>query len=144
MKDPAHELILALYTALNGNVTYSATAIPIYSLPVSWEDRPADQYVRIGEVKYDMDGSPKDGNISEGTVEIWVETFFIGKDVGSKVPMNDIANTIGGLIDQSFTLTSFTQVLGRISGMEELDYELDPAGVVFQKLITYSFIIEQN
>jgi len=144
MKDPSDELIGALYTALNGNVTYDSTSIPIYTMVVSWEDRPADQYVQLGEVKYNMNMSPKDANISEGTVEIYVDTFFIGKNVGSKVPMNDIANTIGGLIDQAFTLTSFTMTLGRVEFMEEFDYELDPSGTVFRKLITYSFIIEED
>lgn len=144
MKDPSHELLGALYTALNGNVTYNSITIPIYSMVESQEDLTADQYIQLGGVSYNMDMSPKDGNISEGTVDIYVDTFFIGKGIGSNVPKNNIANQVGQLIDQSFSLSSFTQVLGRVSGMEDFDHELDPAGTVFRKLITYSFIIEEN
>ena len=144
MKDPSQELLDALYTALNGNVSHASIATPVYTRVKEWEDRTCDQYIHMAEVRYTMDGSPKDGDLSEGTVDIFVDTFYTGKNEGSKEPMNSIANQIGQLIDQGFSLTSFTQVLGRISEMEDFDYELDPQGVVFRKLITYSFIIEQN
>lgn len=144
MKDPSDELIGALETALEGNVTYSAVAIPVYTMVKEWSERTCDQYIHLSEVRYTMDGSPKDGSISEGTVDIYVDTFFTGKNEGSKKPVNSIANQIGQLIDQSFSLSSFTMVLGRVSDMEDFDYELDPQGVVFRKLITYSFIIEED
>lgn len=144
MKDPSQELTDALYTAINGNVTYSSIATPVYTMVKEWEDRTCDQLIQLGEVRYNMDMSPKDGNISEGTVDIFVDTFFTGKNEGSKEPMNSIANQVGQLIDQALTLTSFTMVLGRVSEMEDFDYELDPQGVVFRKLITYSFIIEED
>lgn len=125
-------------------MSYNSIDTPVFTMVTEWEDRTCDQYIQLAEVRYTMDGSPKDGNISEGTVDIYVDTFYAGKNEGSKEPMNSIANQVGQLIDQGFSLTSFTMTLGRISEMEDFDYELDPAGVVFRKLITYSFIIEQN
>lgn len=143
MKDPSDELLDALYTALNGNVTYSGSAVPVYTRVVSWEDLTVERYIRVGEVRMDEDG-PKDANITKGTVDIFVDTFFTGKDEGSKVPMNAISNSSTQLIDQIFTLVNFTQVLGRVESLEDFDYKLDPQGAVFRKLITYSFIIEEN
>jgi hypothetical protein len=143
MKDPSDEILDALYTALNGNVSYSGTTVPVYTRVISWEDRPSDQYIRIGEVRMDEDG-PKDAFISVGTIDIFIDTFFTGKDEGSKVPMNAISNSSTQLIDQTFTLVSFTQVIGRVESIEDFDYELDPQGAVFRKLITYSFTIEEN
>lgn len=142
MKDPSGELILALFDALDANVSYATIDTPVYTMPVEWGDRTADQYIRLAEVVWDETG-PKDKKITEGTVDIYVDTFFTGKSSGTKVPMNSIANQVSQLIDQKFTLASFTMVVGRVESMEDLDYTLDPQGVVFEKLITYSFIIEE-
>ncbi len=145
MKDPSGELIAALYGALFPNVVYptSGPTVPVYTMPIEWEDRTIDQWIRIGEMRYDEVG-PKDAKMTEGTVDIYVDTFFTGKSGGSKVPMNNIANQISLLIDQAFTLSSFTQTLGRVESMEDFDYELDPQGTVFRKLITYKFITEET
>jgi hypothetical protein len=143
MKDPSDELLDALYTALNTNVSYGGVDVPVYTRVISWEDRPSDQYIQISEVRM-IENGPKDAKITEGTVDIFVDTFFTGKDEGSKVPMNSISNSSTLLIDTTFSLSSFTQVLGRVESLEDFDYELDPQGAVFRKLITYSFIIEEN
>jgi len=143
MKDPSDELISALYTALNGNVTYGGAAVPVYVVPVEWDDLTVERYIRIAEVRWG-DASPKDSNICDGTIDIYVDTFFTGKNAGSKKPMNSIANDASVLIHQTFSLTSFTQVLGRVESMEDFDYELDPQGLVFRKLITYQFITEET
>jgi hypothetical protein len=142
MKDPSDELISALFTAINGNVSYGGNTIPVYTFPVEWEDRTFDQYIRIAEVRWG-DASPKDSNICDGTIDILVDTFFTGKNEGSKKVMNSIANDMSVLIHQTFSLASFTQVQGRVMGMDDFDYELDPQGVVFRKLVTYQFITEE-
>ncbi len=143
MKDPSDELISALYTALNGNVTYGAVAVPVYIVPVEWGDLTVERYIRIAEVRWG-DLSPKDSNICDGTIDIYVDTFFTGKNAGTKEIMNSISNDLSVLIHQTFSLSSFTQVQGRVMDMEDFDYELDPQGYVFRKLITYQFITEEN
>jgi hypothetical protein len=143
MKDPSDVLITAIYEALNGNVSYDSVNTPVYTRIIAWEDRPADQFIQIGAVSFTEDG-PKDSNITDGTVDIYVDTFFTGKNEGSKKPMNNITNQVTQLIDQVFTLSGFTQILGRIGDVEGFDYELDPQGAVFRKLITYQFIISEN
>lgn len=143
MKDPSDELISALYTALNANVTYGGNTIPVYVIPVEWGDQTVEQYIRIAEVRWG-DLSPKDSNICDGTIDIYVDTYFTGKNEGSKKPMNSIANDASVLIHQTFTLASFTQIQGRVLDMEDFDYELDPQGTVFRKLITYQFITQET
>lgn len=142
MKDPSDVLLTALYTAIGTNVSYASVVIPAYTRVIEWGDRPCDQYIRIGEVKFISDG-PKDRYMSDGTVEIFIDTFFEGKNEGSKKAMNSISNQVAQLIDQAFTLSGFNQTRGRIQSMEDFDYELDPQGAVFQKLITYEFLIEE-
>jgi len=142
MKDPSDQLISALYTAMNANVTYASVDVPVYTKPVEWGDRPSDQYIRIGEVRWGEVG-PKDGSVCDGSIDVLVDTFFTGKSEGSKKVMNNIANQVSQLIDQSFSLADFTQVMGRVSAMEDLDYDLDDQGTAFEKLITYSFITEE-
>ena len=142
MKDPSGELIDELYDALNGNITYLSVAVPVYTRVIEWGDRSVDRYIHMAEVKW-VEMGAKDNNMCEGTVEIFVDTFFTGKNEGSKVPMNSISNSIMQLIDQSFTLTSFIQTLGRVESAEDFDYELDDQGVVFRKLIIYKFITEE-
>lgn len=143
MKDPSDEILDALYTALNTNVSYGGVDVPVYTRVISWEDRPSDQYIQISEVRM-IENGPKDAKITEGTVDIFVDTFFTGKNAGTKDAMNSISNASTQLIDSTFSLSSFTQVLGRVESLEDFDYELDPQGAVFRKLITYSFIIEEN
>ncbi len=146
MKDPSDVLLTALYAAINTNVTYDSVVVPVYTRVISWEDRPSDEFIQINEVRWGESG-PKDAFICDGTVDIFVDTFFTGKDEGSKKPMNSISNQVTLLIgarNQTLTLSGFTQVQGRIESMEDFDYELDPQGAVFRKLITYKFIIEQD
>lgn len=142
MRDPSGDIVQAIYDAINGNVTYNSVTIPVYVVPVAWEDRTCDQYIRIAEVRFTEDGA-KDLPVAKGSIDLYVTTFFTGKNEGSKVPMNSISNQVTQLIDQVFSLTnpSNIQVSGRISDIEDLDYNLDPQGVVFEKLITHEFII---
>lgn len=143
MKDPSHEILQALYDALNGNVSYNTQTIPVYTRIIEWEDRSGDQMIQLSEVTLEEDGA-KDTYISKGTVDIYIDTFYEGKNEGSWIPVNAIANSLTQLIEGVQTLTNFTQVLGRVMSIESFDYELDPAGSVFRKLITYQFIIQED
>jgi predicted type IV restriction endonuclease len=144
MKDPTDKLMTALYSALNGNVSYGGSSIPVYTRVIDWSDRTCDQYIQIADVLLDEDGT-KDAYISNGDVSIIVDTFFTGKKEGSWTPANSIASSITELIDDVIlTLSGFTQILARISRIESPDYTLDDGGIVMQKLITYSFIIQEN
>lgn len=143
MKDPSNVILQALYTALNGNVSYGGNAIPVYSRIIEWGDRTVDQMIQLAEVRLGEDGA-KDTYISRGTVDIYVDTFFTGKNEGSWVPVNAISSSISQLIDTTFTLSGFTQPVGRVESIEAFDYILDDQGVVFRKLITYQFIIQES
>jgi len=143
MKDPTSELIQEVYDALSGNVTYSGNTVPVYDRVIEYEDLTLDYYIRLGEASMTEDGS-KDKTITRGTLEVYVITFFTGKNEGTKDVKNSISNQIGQLIDQSFSLTNFTQILGRVSDITDLDYELDPQGIMFGKLITYEYIIQET
>ena len=143
MKDPTNEIVSALYDALSGNVSYSGNIIPVYTRVIEWGDRTEDQFIEIMGPVLDEDG-PKDGYISDGEVPVNVYDFFEGKNEGSWVRANAIASSITQLIDTKFSLTGFTQILGRVSRIESPDYTLDDGGAVFQKIITYKFKIEED
>ena len=143
MKDPTNEIINALHDALSGNVTYGGNTIPVYTRVIEWDDRTHDQYIEITEPALDEDGA-KDTYISDGTVQVNVFDFFEGKNEGSWLRANAISSSITQLIDQTFSLTGFTQVMGRVASIESPDYTLDDGGAVYQKIITYQFIIEED
>ena len=143
MKDPSHVILGALYTALNTNVSYGGSVIPVYTRIIEWEDRDVDQMIQLSEVRLDEDG-PKDAYLSKGTVDIYIDTFFTGKNEGSWVPVNSISTSLTQLIDTTFSLSGFTQPLGRVESIEAFEYTLDEQGAVFRKLITYQFIIEES
>jgi len=143
MKDPSDELIQALYDALSGNVSYGGSTIGVYTRVIEWDDLPSEEVIRIAEVRYDETG-PKDATITSGTVDIYVDTYFTGKNEGSKKPMNAISNSVMGLIDQALDMTNFTMIRGRVAGAEGFDYELDPQGAVFRKLITFEYDIQED
>jgi len=143
MKDPTNVIIAALHGALDGNVSYGGNTIPVYTRVIEWGDRDYDQYIEIAEPSLDEDG-PKDAYISDGTVTINVFDFFEGKNEGSWTRANAISSSITQLIDTTFSLSGFTQILGRVSGIESPDYTLDDGGAVYQKIITYQFIIEED
>lgn len=143
MKDPTNEIIKALFTALSGNVSYGGNTIPVYTKVIEWEDRTYDQYIEITEAALDEDGA-KDVTISDGEVLVNVYDFFEGKAEGSWLRANSIASSITQLIDTTFSLTGFTQILGRVARIESPDYTLDDGGSVYQKIITYQFIIEED
>ena len=143
MKDPTNVIIAALHGALDGNVSYGGNTIPVYTRVIEWEDRTEDQYIEIAEPALDEDGA-KDTYISDGIVLVNVFDFFEGKNEGSWVRANSISTSITQLIDQTFSLSGFTQVLGRVARIESPDYTLDDGGAVYQKIITYQFIIQED
>ena len=143
MKDPTNEIIAALHGALDGNVSYSGNTIPVYTRVIEWEDRDYDQYIEITEATLDEDGA-KDVTISDGEVLVNVYDFFEGKNEGSWLRANAIATSITQLIDTTFSLSGFNHVMGRVSRIESPDYALDDGGAVFQKIITYQFITEEQ
>ena len=142
MKDPTNEIINALHDAISGNVTYNSKNIPVYTRVIEWGDRTVDQFIQIAEASLIEDG-PKDAYLSRGTVSIYVDTFFEGKNAGSWLPANSISTAITQLIDTIFSLSGFIQILGEVAAIESFDYDLDDGGAVFRKLITYGFIIEE-
>lgn len=143
MKDPTNEIINALHDAISGNVSYGGSAVPVYTRVIEWSDLTVQRFIEIADAVLVEDG-PKDAYISRGTVTIYVTTFFTGKNSGSWVPVNAIVNSVTQLIDTTYSLSNFTQTLGRIEGIEAFEYELDDGGAVFRKAITYQFIIEEN
>ena len=136
-------IIAALHGALDGNVSYGGNTIPVYTRVIEWEDRDYDQYIEISGASLDEDGA-KDTYVSYGEVTVNVFDFFEGKNEGSWIRANAICSSITQLIDQGFTLSGFTQVMGRVARIESPDYTLDDGGAVFQKIITYQFIIEED
>jgi len=142
MNDPTNEIINALHDAMDGIVTYGSVAIPVYTRVIEWGDRTCDQFIQIAEVSLVEDGT-KDAYTTRGSVNIYVDTFFSGKNKGSWIPANSIATAITGLIDTKFSLSGFTMVKGRVSNIESYDYDLDDGGAVFRKLIAYDFITHE-
>jgi len=143
MKDPTNEIVKALHGALDGNVSYGGNTIPVYTRVIDWDSKTEDQYIEITDPVLDEDG-PKDAYISDGDVLINVYDFFEGKNEGSWLRANAIASSITQLIDTTFSLTGFTQIIGRVTRIESPDYTLDDGGAVFQKIITYHFKIQET
>jgi len=147
MKDPTHVLVQALYNELNGNVSYSGSTIPVYTRIVEWDDLVNSStlfaaVIQLAGIRMTEIG-PKDRYMVEGSGEIYVDTYFTGKDEGSQVPVNAISSSICQLIDKEMTLSGYSHTVGRIQDLELLEYDLDDGGAMFRKTITYQFIIEE-
>lgn len=144
MRDPTNDIIKALFDALDDQVYYDGAYVPVYTRVVSWDDLPQERYIQIVSAELDQDG-PKDSHISRGTVEVSIFDFYIGKNAGGWSLINSFASSVTQRIDQKFTgYTYHTQVMGRVLSIDSPAYELDDGGVVYQKLITYEFIMQEN
>ena len=96
MKDPSEKIREAIYTALNGNLSYNAQNVDVFSDPAD-DDLSAKRtndfyvYVLIGDQTME-DVSSKDKFHTDNTFIIDIVTGF--KGYGSKAVVNDISSQV--------------------------------------------------
>jgi len=100
MQSPALKVKEALYTALNGNVSYENKPIPVYSVV---PDNVADKYIYLKEVVANNQDA-KDRFISEGYFQIQVFTAF-NTNAGSQAAALSISNTIINILQPQIGAT---------------------------------------
>lgn len=139
MKDPTTEILLAFYTALNGNLSYNGDDYPVYTVP----PKGGYNYVLLDDVEL-LDDMAKDYFDSEGSILIDIVTED-AQDAGTILAANDIANDLLLLvIKQNLSMSNFTfSVTPYLDLMNFLKEQTETAFIV-RKLIRLKFWVTQN
>ena len=90
MKDPSYSLRKAIYSRLNGNVSYNAVNVPVYNRV---EDAAVYPYILLMSEQVTETDQNRDNYNNDALVTIEVVTRFDSDDGGQKVAniiMNDI------------------------------------------------------
>lgn len=122
MKFPGKEVIKAYKTALDGNITYNATNVPVFTWTPATEQAP---YIYISDFTdfTDFEGTCKDTWGHNTTTLIEVVTRFEG-DSGSQLPVNEITNSIIELIGDGITISQDFQDI--IPNIDSYNVVTDP------------------
>lgn len=113
MKFPGEEVIKAYKNALDGNVTYNAANVPVYTWTPTDEQAP---YIYISDFTdfTDTEGTCKDSWGHNTTTLIEIVTRFDG-DSGSQLPLNQIADAVIRIIGEGITIAQdFQDVIPNI------------------------------
>ena len=139
MKDPSAEILLAFYTALNGNLTYNAVNYPVYTVP----PKGGYNYVLLDDVEL-LDDSAKDYFDLEGSILIDIVTEN-AQDAGSTVAANDIANDLLLLVTKKpLSMTNFTLAVTPFLDLQNFLKEQTETALIVRKLIRLKFWVTQN
>lgn len=138
--DISYDLVNAVFTVLNGNVTYSGTTYPVYkSIPKT----PASVYVHIHNVLHAEDGT-KDDFLYEGTVQ--VEVVDEGKQRADTKLAQKILGVVRGLLKTSkgstFTVTGRTLIIFSHASFNTFIEQADNAISRIRLIDVYNFLIE--
>ena len=140
MKDSTTELYAAVYSMLNGNLSYGGSDYPVYSsVPKSANYN----YVVLADVTFNEDGA-QDTYISDCTMLIDIVTGGF-KNRGTKKPMNSISNQILQLlVGQNISMTNFTiSVHPHLINANEIE-EITEVSIIYRKLLRLRFTVQQT
>ena len=140
MKDPTTEILLAFYTALNGNLSFGGNNYPVYTVAPKTTEY---NYVLLDDVTL-IDDMAKDFFDSEGTILIDIVTTN-APDGGSLIPVNDISNDLLLLvIKKPLSMTNFKfSVTPFLDTMNIIKQDTETA-LLIRKLIRLRFWVTQN
>lgn len=101
MKDPTQNIIDAIYSLINGNVTYSGKSVKVFKRPAKSTEVGIQKgklyfYIEIGEVTDIETGMNADVFTHDSTVEVQIIVGFPG--IGDKSVVNTIVNQVLQLI----------------------------------------------
>lgn len=104
MKDPSEALRDAIYTLLNGNVTYNSKDVKVFKTYPKDNEIPIVKgqlyhYIEIGDISDTETNMSSDTFTHDTTMDIFVVVGFPG--IGSKVVTENIANQVKQLIQPS-------------------------------------------
>lgn len=140
MKDPTTEILLAFYTALNGNLSYNAVDYPVYTVAPKSDEY---NYVLLDDVEL-VDDMAKDYFDNEGSILIDIVTSD-SADGGSLIPANDISNDLLLLVTkQALSMTNFKFAVTPFLDLTNFLKEQTETALIIRKLIRLKFWITQN
>tara|TARA_R100000808_G_scaffold48_2_gene291 strand:- start:415 stop:849 length:435 start_codon:yes stop_codon:yes gene_type:complete len=130
----------AIFTALNGNVTWDSANVPVYDLP---QPGTAYPYVLIGDdidVPFDSHSTP--GTSTDLTIDVWT------KSEGRK-DCKGIARAVDVLIDRvgdppSFTVSGYKTVILRRLESRTLRDESPEGNVLHRAITRYNLILMED
>jgi hypothetical protein len=140
MNDPTDAIYSALFTALNGNLSYGGVSWPVYTgVPGSAS---ISNYVHISSLSC-VDAGAKIEKIWDCSLSI--EIIGSSKSVMTRKPVNYISNLIIGLLAyKSLSMTGFNQVVQPyIEGFETFDTTTE-AEILNVKQLFFRFSVQEN
>jgi hypothetical protein len=140
MKDPTSELHDAYFTLLNGGVSVSGTAIPVYK----WEKPGNETRIEIATTTME-DASTKDTYITEVLQDITIVSSLrmpgsdertIADEISSKVVQLVVADTL-------MTMSSFDMLDATLSASEVFEDE-NYDNTTYRKELTFKHLIVES
>lgn len=132
MKLPSKQLQIAYYTALNGNITYGGSNVPVYDVVPQDADYP---YIVLADQIVTDRPSTKDSYISDVIMQVDVVTGFEGA-YGGKSMMYDISDSVIDIIRTRAPYISLT-------GFNLFKSTLDIASLVTNETETHILYINR-
>lgn len=141
--DPTYKFRDAIYSALNGNISYSGRT---YQVEKNMKPKYPDYYVRINYPVLTENADYKGGYIFNGTIQIEVVNQRYSYTHSNEVEMSDIVDDINTLIvNTALSMTGFTLIVGMfVTGYETTEVMNTETTNEIKKIISYSFQIQQS
>jgi hypothetical protein len=144
MVDVAKSVREALVTCLDGNITYSATNVPVVD-GFSMGESLVTHHVIIDNVS-DSDSDNLHHHQSDVNVSIQVVTYVDGY---SKTPVDTISGSVRALLQPTFSTNGLTisggQVLNlRVTSPQGYLEEMDDNGTIIRKILNINFKLNHN
>ena len=142
MKDVSDTLYSALYSSLNGNISYQGETIPVFELlPQSAQN----DYIYLAELNLN-EASAKDRFMQNGYINIHIISRLDG-DAGSYKKLDNICNQVKGLLKSSVTavpsLTPNFNCTFFFLENDIKDYSLETVEHVTRRILRYRFEVEE-
>jgi hypothetical protein len=138
MTDPTQDIMSALYTVLNGNLSYNSVDYPVYTVP----PKSGFNYVLIEDIAI-QDDSTKDYYDFNILVTFEVVTSD-AHDAGSFVAANNISTDLTTLlVGQAFSIDNHTVEVEPFVDVIQPQLEMVDTALIVKKYIRLRFWIKQ-
>lgn len=141
MNLPSKELQRAYYTALNGNITYNGSVVPVYDLVPTGADYP---FIHLGDQIVRENGT-KDSFISDVIMQVDIVTGFEA-GFGGKAQMYDIADLVSRVIVERvpsvLSLSGFNLFKSQLDVSSFLEDQTD-THILYINRIRFRHLIQQ-
>jgi hypothetical protein len=144
MIDVSKSVREAIYTCLNGNVTYNAVAVPVVD-GFTLAESLSVHHIIIDNV---TDGDSDNLNYHQSEVNATLQIVTIVEGA-SKKAVDTIAGTVRGLLQPSFSTSGITitgaQILNlRVTSPQGYIEEMDENGTIIRKILNINFKLNHN